>query len=1139
MMHLYSAGRARPLAARLAEVLGDRPSDPMTPEWLAVPSDGMRRWLTLALAGHLGASGPDATDGVAANIQRAYPGTLRSCVLAADRDDPAPGSDPWGIERLVWSVLAVADGHADDPVLEAIVAVPAGASRYARARRVADHFDRYHQHRPDMIRAWSAGNYVDGIGKRIADHAIWQPHLWRLVREQIGEPSPPECLPGLLDRLRSGDLHLDLPDRLLLFGFTLLPGHGFLELAEAVAVHREVHLFLLEPFHFDVGQLHRLSPPPGNAKPRLRSADPTAGLVHQPLLRSWGRLHRETAILLADAEANGFPVPQWVDVPEETVSPATVLARLQRDIRTNAGPGTPLVGDPTDRSVQFHACFGPTRQVEVLRDAILHLLNEPGSNLSEDDILVVCPTLDRFAPLIDAAFGPPAAPSTESPRPDATAGRAGAPALRYRIVAQSIRTTNPVLSATMALLELVAGRFEVSPVLEFLALGPVRERFGFDDDALATVTRWVTETNVRWGIDPVHRVPFGVPESVTTNTWQAGLDRLLVGSAVHDEVLALAVGDVVPCGIEGSDVELAGCLAEALWHLGNLAAESSRARPFAEWVRTLREASAALFTTDRDTEWQIEALQRVLDEVVQASTVDGAPSTVPLEFIDLRRLLGERLDAMPGRPDFFRGGITISSMTPLRWIPFRVVCLLGMDQSAFGAVTAAGDDLASVAPQVGDRDPRAESRQALLEAVLVAEDRLVVVRDGHDVRTNQEVPRAVVAAELFDSVTAVVGPCRPEFPRPLEIDHPRQAFDDPCFEVGRLVPGTAWGFEQGNVAGALARRARDVEAPPFLAGPLAAVDSDVIELAELRAFFTKPTEYFLTHRLGAHLPTSADDPSPLLPVELDPLERWNVGMRLLDARLAGADLEAWREAERGRGTLPPGWLEADVVEKLDGITGELVEAARRLGARGGPADPHEVEVVLPDGTRVVGSVALRLQAPGPGPARISLSRIKPEHRLAAWIDLMALVGTDPSTAWRSLVLGRSEGRRHRAVAMSLVPSAAPGLRRESARGGLAVAVDCYRRGLSEPIPLFPDSSYEVYGGNPKGARWSPYRSTGEGDGAAVVLAFGRLRFDEIMALPARPGDPPGPGGRVERFANYLYGAVDSSADEWDPLGDAS
>ncbi len=146
---------------------------------------------------------------------------------------------------------------------------------------------------------------------------------------------------------------------------------------------------------------------------------------------------------------------------------------------------------PTDRSVQFHACYGPARQVEVLRDAIFHLLaSEAG--LIEDDIVVLCPALERFAPLVESVFGPTAdsLATASSPLPGGGDHR-GAPALRYRIADQSIRSSNPVVGATTEMLELVSGRFEAADVLDFLSLGPVRERFRFDDEDLATIGEWV------------------------------------------------------------------------------------------------------------------------------------------------------------------------------------------------------------------------------------------------------------------------------------------------------------------------------------------------------------------------------------------------------------------------------------------------------------------------------------------------------------------------------------------------------------------------------------------------------------------------------------------------------------------------
>ena len=167
MMHLYSAGSAQPLSSRLAELMAEAPDDPFTPEWVAVPSDGMRRWLTLELARHLGAASPGAGDGIAANIVRAYPGDLRTSVLAVGRPEGRP--DPWRIERMVWPVIdamvEAGGGTLLPTALTVLESEREGASLYAKARRIADLFDRYHLHRPQMVRHWAAGRLVDGAGR--------------------------------------------------------------------------------------------------------------------------------------------------------------------------------------------------------------------------------------------------------------------------------------------------------------------------------------------------------------------------------------------------------------------------------------------------------------------------------------------------------------------------------------------------------------------------------------------------------------------------------------------------------------------------------------------------------------------------------------------------------------------------------------------------------------------------------------------------------------------------------------------------------------------------------------------------------------------------------------------------------------
>ena len=1133
MLHLYAADRIEPLVERLAEIYTSDPADPMTPEWLAVPSAGMQRWLSLELARRVGARDARSGDGVSANIAFHFPGTLRRQVLEAGRDPDEPG--PWQVERLTWTILEAADEDGGRHLPKALTEPSPGVSRYGVARRIADLFDRYQVHRPAMLRSWESGERVDGTGRALSRQFLWQPDLWNRCRTRIGETSPAERLPDLLADLRAGRLVPDLPDlpaRVALFGLSSLPGGPeFLELAEAVARVRDVHFFLLEP---STRVRDRVAGAPGTpaSGDRLRSEDDSATTIAHPLLRSWGRLHRESAVLLTDAhrpvETLPSPAPAGRNGPAGARS---VLTELQADIRADRVPGGTFEPDPSDRSVQLHACYGPTRQVEVARDAILHLLADPELGLCEDDIAVLCPALDRFAPVVEAVFGPTADAGPASTRPD---GRP--PALRYRIADRSLRTTNPVIEAMVDLIALLGSRFEATSVLDFAASAPVRQRFGFTTEDLARITGWVGATNIRWGLDARHRAEFELPADVATNTWQAGIDQLLVGTVVQPDGLGLAVGDVAPFEAAGDGADLAGRLAELLGTLGDLQRRLGGRRTIDRWIDLLVRRVPDLFATAPDLQWQLEKLDGVLRTIVDRATDERGCSTTAVGFADLRRIVDTGLSSAPGRPDFFRGGVTVTSLTPLQGIPYRVVVLLGMDQSAFPPGSVDGDDLTALAPRLGDRDPRGDVRQAVLEAVLAAGERLVVIRSGHDVRTSHEIPPPVVVAELIDTLAAMVGPAhRPAFLSSPEIVHPRQTFDERYFAPGAIVEGP-WSFDAGDRASALARRTRPPEdGRVFLRTPLSVPVGAEIDLATLHRFFRHPVRSFLEQRLGLRLPRVDDALSTAVPVELVRLDRTHAGRRLLEALLDGRSVEEWARVETRLGTVPPGVLAHGALASVEATAGELVATARSHGLRAGPAVPVPVDVTLADGTRLTGTVPDRLDPGTPGPCEVRFSSFKPALHVSAWLDLAALVATDPTREWRSVAVARGKYQGDPVRVAALAPAGADaGLRLGSALDALAVAVDLYRRGQTEPIPLFATFSHQVATGEGTRGNWLDFNRYSDGYDEANALVFGGYDFVELMALERAETDPDGPGGRVECFARCLWDTIDRTSTSWSP-----
>lgn len=1074
-LHIHRAERADVLAGALAAVLADPLPDPFATEVVAVPAKGVERWLAQRLSGSLGASA-GAADGIAANIRFPAPAALVEEVLTGIAGIE-PNTDPWSADRVVWELLRVIDESVHEPwcaVLARHLGLTTAASgepetgppqpagqeatdgasglgyrrgrRYATAARLAALFDGYAVQRPTMLTEWAAGTDTDGTGRPLPDDLLWQPALWRRLRRAIAAPDPAERLYAACARLRSDPTVVGLPARLSLFGATRLPAAQS-AVFTALAEHRELHLWLPHPspamwdsLRRDERDIEGAERSGGGPVPVIaRAADLSATRVRHPLLAGLSRDIREFQLRLPSVDTDQrYPGPGDGpgndDVPGSSgesadeadgarpgTAPVTLLRTLQahiRDDRWPPGPGE-VAGDG---SVQIHACHGPVRQVEVLRECLLGLFAaDPG--LQPRDVLIMCPEVEVFAPLLRAAFGHPGAGAPEPQEVTAHPGHR----LRVRPADRGRAVTNPLLGVVMMLLELAQGRATVTEILDLAAAEPVRRACGFDDDDLERIREWAVEAGARWGIGRRQRAAFGLGD-FEQNTVNAAVDRILLG-VTADESSQDWLGRVLPLDdVDSNDIDLAGRFAEYIDRLASILRDLQDAGPAAQWSATLIRALDLLTEVPESQAWARTEARR---ELAAAAAHAG---DLPLRLADIVALLRDRLAAAPTRTNFRTGELTVCTMTPMRSVPHRVVVLLGVDDEVFPRGAGIdGDEICARDPLLGERDPRSEDRQLLLDALMAAGDTLVVVHTGADPVTGAYRPPAVPIAELLDVLRAHVGAAG--MSRVLT-RHPLHAHDPRNF-----TPPQPFSFD--TVAFAAARAATGAPVPP--AGPLGralpAAETTEIGLAELIAFLEHPVRGFLWQRLGLRIPDQEDDIADRLPIEFGGLETWALGERMLAARLSGADPAELRAAEWRRGTLPPAELGRAVLDEVE----RTVEILARAAGPDYAQAPRDIDIAvdLGGGRRLTGTVA---EVRGDLLVRTTFSRIAPKHRLAAWASLLALAVAQ-DRPWRAAVTGRGRFPTPAWRAELTAPAA------DEAISVLRTLVALRDAGLSEPLPV--------------------------------------------------------------------------------------
>jgi exodeoxyribonuclease V gamma subunit len=1076
---VHRAAHGAALAAGLAEVLRTPTADPFSQDVVAVPAKGVERWLAQRLSHVLG-SGADGSDGVCANVR--FPSVTTLVDDALEPVTPADALAAWRPERLLWPLIDELDAcPTDEPWCGPLVQHlgTGGADKGRRLRvsaKLARLYDAYAESRPEMLRAWALGDDTRGDGVPLEDDVRWQAELWRRLRARVQLPSAPELLDAACDRLRSGEVQLDLPERMSVFGTSRL-SRARLQVLAALAEQREVHLWL-----------HHASPAlwdavAARAAVRRRADDGSTEALRNPLLVSLSRDVRELQQLLHDRVPHAEVVHH-----EGPRCPDTLLGRLQADLAGDTVSTTPPPLAPDDRSVQVHSCHGRTRQVEVLREVVLGLLADDPT-LEPRDVLVMCPDVETFAPLIAATFALGAEDAAAHP----------AARLRVRLADRALRQTNPLLSVLSLLLELGTARVTSSQVLDLAGAPAVRQRFGFDDDDLERLREWTVAAGVRWGFDTEHRRAWKL-QDVGQGTWREGLDRLLLGAVTEG-----SADDVMPLDdVDSAAIDLAGRFCELVDRLDAALAEVRGQHTAGEWSRSLEHAVLSLAAPAPDAGWQEVQLRSALGDLREQA--EG--SRAALGLADVRALLGPLLAGRPTRASFRTGTLTVCTLVPMRSVPHRVVCLLGMDDGAFPRQsTRDGDDVLARDPWVGERDPGAEDRQLLLDAISAAGQHLVITCTGADRRTGAPVPPAVPLGELLDALDRTASVPGGRVRDAVTTRHPLQPFDPRNFEPAGLCADGPFSFDPISHDAAVALAGPRTPPPPLLSAPLPPREVEQVALVDLLRTLEHPARGFLRQRLDVAVTRTEDDPQESLPVELDGLHAWAVAERLLQDRLRGVELEECLRRELRRGEVPPGQLgQASLKNAAD--RAEQVLAASTL-ERALEPESYDVDVRLTGGTRLLGTVA---GVRGTVLLSTTCASLSARHRLHAWVQLVALSVAQPGRGWTAVAVGRSGRKVKRSVQGPL--------QAEHAHAVLEQLVALHRSALTCPLPLPVKTSAEYAYARDRGLsvavartqaakEWDDGRFPGECSEPEHVLLHGEdAPLTVLTNQPLLPDDTP-------------------------------
>lgn len=860
----------------------------------------------------------------------------------AERLDLDGGPEDYAREKLCWrleEILRSVSGEEFAALQSYVGGEGREMKRYQLAGQLAYVFDQYQIMRLAMVDGWEQNR----LSSTNRPAELYQMKLWNMLRADIGHSRHRGLflrdLIRLLDKAKTfGDL---LPERLSVFGLHSMPPL-FLQCLQALSRHCDVHFYLLSPCaNYWADQLPE--------KSALRQGDSIK--MGHPLLKSLGQQGREFQNMLQDvhvsAEFKSFEEPIEGEIPN-------LLQQVQSGLLQGELDSSASVKDDDD-SLTIVSAHSAHRELMILRDQVLHWLNQD-AELELKDIIVMAPEIQSYSALVPALF---------------------------HDIPHSIADRNPAFSNTsiatfLQLLQLCGGRFGWAEVLELLEREEIYPRFEIAENDLAQIRHWVLSSGIRWGLSSEHKQIMGLPGGVEC-TWKSGLDRLLMGYAINKEE---SVCGILPFGdVEGGMAAPLGGLSRFCEIVEQAQKYFARDHTLAEWSTLFFEYIEKLFVVKGDAADNLVELYSIVADIGQKY---GELHTTAVSFDVICSWVEAATSEKKSSSGFLRGQLTFCSMLPMRSIPFKKVCLLGLNDTVFpkNDVHPPFDLLGDVFIE-GDRSRRSDDRYQFLEAILSARENLYISYVGQSIRSNDTLPPSVVVSELIEL-------CESYGCDGLVRQHPLHGFSAKYFTSGSDL--FSYNRELLDVAAAI--RDTSGEETSWWHGVVPKEDPEQVTVEELFAFYAHPQKYFVRKILGVYLASGTDQYQEHEPFVLDSLQAYLIDQELVQTADRGSQLQKMQVA--GQWPLgAPGSLQfVEKVEEQSSFRG-ILQAYQAIDTR------EDLFIDLEVGAVQIDGILSHLSADGSLLYRYS--NLKGKDILGAWLQhCLAAVCLDKKTETKLL-----------------------------------------------------------------------------------------------------------------------------------------
>lgn len=802
------------------------------------------------------------------------------------------------------------------------------------SEKLVELFTKYLIYRTDWLDNWKVNNMVDEITH---SHQLWQSELWRMLLKSLQYNNAmlyeninylSHCV-SVLKNLKKIDNNF-FPKRIFIFGITLMPTI-YWEILNLLSNYIDIHVWFVSPYYqfsyncivkknlLNITSVNKLYIQDRKVSTSFFSTVINNNIINNIvnvnidakinhiLINFCGLVGKNTLWLLTKLEnlieKKFFIVPKedsLLHILQKSIlewQEYIIIDQEKYDIKILKNHPRYLL-ESQDQSITVHICYSIQREIEVLHDNLLSMIQEDPF-LLQKGIIVMAPDICDYAMAINTIF-------------DNMYGRS----LPFNISSNYTKCVHPIISTILNILNISYNRCTSEEILSFLKISLIAKKFNIKEEELKLLNQWVIESGIKWGLDDITMCNFNLP-TTHQNTWCFGLTRMLLGHAIHNPLSIWE--DVSPYNdFNTENINVVGYLGEFLKVLRKWRNKFNHSHTIIEWMPYMQEILDDFFSySDANVEENkiFSLLKNCWRNILEPGMQSGYSDLI--NIIVLRDKLSYKLNQNTVNFKFLPNVINFCNISPICCISCQIICFLGMNKDAFPRRKIPIDfDLMVKNPRSDDHHIYNGDCYVFLLGLLLAQECIYIsfIEDSVDDSTIDNA--SVLIHVLFEYISQNFYLSQDKYVDSKINEkhirhHLQRRYNRVPFAYEHFILGSKIQSFANEWISSINVHTNDTFCCDFLT-PLPQIIVNIISFYDLYHFYCHPIKVWFQKRLGVYF---REYTSTVFNIHhyyfddycaLNALHRFNLNVKLLNSLIHNDDVNAFYNSVRAAGILPYG-----------------------------------------------------------------------------------------------------------------------------------------------------------------------------------------------------------------------------------------